>query len=170
MPKAKIPSKMPVIQSEFIRKQPATLSADEVVTKAKNEGFKIDRSLVYKVRSRLIANGKLSRITKTTKAGFVRAHPKLSPKEIVAKARVEGIKFDVGYVYNVRGLDKTAGKNERLQERLATARKAAPVPRPIASSQRAEILLKAVAAELGLARAMEILAGERARVRAVIEG
>jgi hypothetical protein len=35
---------------------------------------------------------------------------------------------------------------------------------------KAENVLKAVAAELGLGRAMEILAGERARVRAVIEG
>ena len=42
--------------------------------------------------------------------------------------------------------------------------------RPIATTPKAEDLLKALGAEIGLGRAMEILAGERARVRAVIGG
>jgi hypothetical protein len=39
-----------------------------------------------------------------------------------------------------------------------------------ATTSSAEDLLRAVAAELGLGRAVEILEGERARVRAVLEG
>jgi len=172
MPKAKVPSKMPVTQSEFIRNQPATLSADQVVAKAKSEGFKIDRNLVYKVRSRLIANGKLSRNTKTSKADFVRAHPNLSPKEIVAKAKAEGIKFGVGYVYNVRGYDKTVGKRQAAATKGASKPVATIGSRSSSTSggAKAENVLKAVAAEIGLGRAIEILAGERAKVRAVIEG
>jgi hypothetical protein len=173
MPKAKVPSKMPVIQSEFIRSQPATLSADEVVAKAKSEGFKIDRNLVYKVRSRLIANGKLSRNTKKSKADFVRAHPNLPPKEIVAKAKAEGVKFGIGYVYNVRGYDKTVGKRKVAAKKGASKSVATNGSRsssPSTLGAKAENVLRAVAAEIGLGRAIEILAGERARVRAVIEG
>jgi hypothetical protein len=49
-----------------------------------------------------------------------------------------------------------------------TARKAASVPRPVRTMSSAEELLKAVAAEVGLGRAMVILASERARLRSVI--
>jgi hypothetical protein len=44
------------------------------------------------------------------------------------------------------------------------------VPRPITSTRSAEDLLKAVAAEIGLGRAIEQLQGERARVRAILRG
>jgi hypothetical protein len=47
----------------------------------------------------------------------------------------------------------------------------ASVKRPsFSASTNEEELLKLVAAEVGLGRAMEILAGERARVRALIMG
>jgi len=178
MPKLKTAKSL--TKSDFVRNQPATMSADEVVTKAKSAGLAIDRNLVYKVRGRLKANGKSKEIstpatapvprrTSTSKADFVRAHSNSSPKEIVAKAKAAGIKFDVGYVYNVRGYDKTAGKKR------ATPKRSASMPigtnggrSPSTVPAKAEDLLKAVAAEIGLGRAMEILAGERARVRAVI--
>jgi hypothetical protein len=177
----KTPSK-----SDFIRQQPATASAAEVVAKAKTAGLKFDASLVYKVRRRTSARGKTksgaaskaSTTTKSTgtkpvktKADFVRAHRNLSPKEVVEQAKVEGIKLDVGYVYNVRGSDKTSRKKKReATRRTTTASNGASVPRPAASRSSAEDLLRAIAAEMGLGRAMEILAGERARVRAVIGG
>jgi hypothetical protein len=93
----------------------------------------------------------------------------LSPKEIVAKAKAAGIKFGVGYVYNVRGYDKTAGKRRATPKRSASMAIATNGGRSasIAQVKTADLLI-AVAAELGLGRAMEILAGERARVRAVI--
>jgi hypothetical protein len=169
--------KNPVSKSDFIRSQPATLSAAEVVAKAKAQGIKLDPVLVYKVRGR--ANAKKSIATKTStapkspapasKAAFVRAHASLSPKEIVAKGKAEGVKFDVGYVYNIRGYDKTTAKRKRSVKARAP-RTGASVPRPVTTASSTETLLKAVAAEIGLGRAMEILAGERARVRAVIGG
>jgi hypothetical protein len=42
------------------------------------------------------------------------------------------------------------------------------VPRPIATASGAEELLKALAAELGLGLAIEILEGDRATVRAAL--
>jgi hypothetical protein len=167
-------------KSDFIRAQPGALSAAEVVAKAKEAGVTIDPALVYKVRGRASARTtkkpkKLSSSTQpaskkpASKADFVRAHRELSPQQIVEKARASSIKLDVGYVYNVRGSDKVAAK-KRGDARVATARSSTNVPRPIITTSRVEDLLKAVAAELGLGSAIEILLGERARVRAVIGG
>jgi hypothetical protein len=179
MPKAKT-AKTPT-KADFIRSQPATLSADDVVTKAKSAGLTIDRNLVYKVRGRLRSNGRSKKASTTTsgiakrpqqsKADFVRANRNLSPKEVAAKAKAAGIKLDVSYVYNVRGYDKSAGKKRATAKKTTSTPIATNGTRSFSSvSTKAEALLKAVAAELGLGRAIEILVGERALVRAVIEG
>jgi hypothetical protein len=93
-------------KSAFIRKQPATLSAAEVVAKAKAAGIKFTTQLVYKVRGGSKAKKAVAKKTTTaksvavvtskspvteSKADFVRAHANLSPKEIVAKAKSEGV-------------------------------------------------------------------------------
>ncbi len=116
----------------------------------------------------------------TSKADFVRQRAHLSPKEIVADAKAAGLKLDAPYVYKVRGYDKaTASKKARASKKSAS--KPAAVTKPSTSktttsngTHRAgttvEDLLRAVAAELGLGRAIEILQGERARVRAVMGG
>jgi hypothetical protein len=105
-----------------------------------------------------------------SKAAWVRAHPNLSPKEVVEKAAAAGIKFGVHYVYNVRRHQKSGAGTKRREARALVDRKGAAVPRPITAASTAESLLKALAAEIGLGQALEILAGERARVRAVIGG
>jgi|HubBroStandDraft_5_1064220.scaffolds.fasta_scaffold300652_1 hypothetical protein len=170
MPRAKTSSKKTTgSKSDFIRAQPANLSAAEVVAKAKAEGIKLDRVLVYKVRIRA-KGGPAAKKTPgpkkggTSKAAFVRGLPASTPaKEVVAKAKALGLSLSVNYVYNIRGAAKTAAKNRRAGTRASVA-----VPRPIAGSSAAEGLLKALAAEVGLGKAIEILSGERARVRAVI--
>jgi hypothetical protein len=58
----------------------------------------------------------------------------------------------------------------RTAARRSTERTAPPVARAIATTTKVEALLKAVAAEIGLGRAIELLEGERARVRAVLRG
>jgi len=164
-----------VNKSAFIRSQPATLSAAEVVAKAKAAGVTVRPGLVYEVRRTAKATKGVTKKTPTatkkaasdstakmSKADFVRARRHLSPNEIVEDARAAGLKFAVQYVYNVRRQDLRAGKEKRGEARGATA--------PSAAASSAENLLKAVAAEIGLGRAVEILAGERARVRAVIRG
>ena len=127
--------------------------------------------------------------TKTpSKSDFIRNQPtSLSAAEVVAKAKAAGIKFSSQLVYNVRGGSKAANGSRKKaakivpsksppkvskakKARTPRARKAPAVPRSVATTPSAENLLRAVAAEVGLGRAVEILQGERARVRAVIGG
>jgi hypothetical protein len=173
-------------KSDFIRKQPTSLSAAAVVAKGKAEGIKFSPQLVYNARNgskakkgnakktppKSAAPTNTSASTKPTrsKADFVRARSHLSPKEIVEDAKAAGIKLDVGYVYNVRGADKAKTKVTKLAASRSTERKAPPVPRPITTTSSAEDLLKALGAEIGLGRAIEILLGERARVSAILRG
>ena len=107
---------------------------------------------------------------KQTKADFVRSvDPRLSAKDVVAKAKAAGIAVTDTYVYNVRGAAKASASK-------AAAKPAAAVKAPVAhaaskagaSTGSVESLLKAVAAEIGLGRAFEILVSERARVQAVL--
>jgi hypothetical protein len=171
MPRAKTPKHIPS-KSDFVRAQPVTMSPVEVVAKAKAEGIKVSRGLVYMVRGRANTTGKAKKPgapaakTATTKAAFVRGLPASTlAKDVVKQAKDAGIKLGVSYVYNVRGAAKVRARKKR-----AAARNGASVPRPIATMSSAENLLKAVAAEIGLGPAIEILASERARVRAVIAG
>jgi hypothetical protein len=102
-----------------------------------------------------------------SKADFVRARAHLSPKEIVEDAKAQGIKFEAGYVYNVRGADQAAAKRKPAKAtapatkpsatvkpttKSAILTKAVPVPRPITNGSSAEDFLRAVAAEIGLGR------------------
>jgi len=123
-----------------------------------------------------------------SKADFVRARGHLSPKEIVEDAKAAGVELGVTYVYNVRGQDKAvASKKARASKTSAATTASTKSPpsksipalnetpgstgsRPSGSASSVEDLLRAVAAEIGLGRAMEILAGERARVRAMMGG
>jgi hypothetical protein len=183
-----MPAKKITNKSDFIR-QHASLSTANVISKAKAAGLKVSSSLVYMVRSRAGAK-KASRVKPTvatskapakSKAAFVRARSHLSPKEIVEDAKAEGVKFDVSYVYRVRGYDKSKAKPTKATAlatkpsatiksttKSATLTKAAPVPRPITTTSSAEMLLTAVAAEVGLGRAIELLQGERARVHSIL--
>ena len=120
-----------------------------------------------------------------SKADFVRERGHLSPREIVEDANAHGLKFDPSYVYKVRGYDKaTASKKAPASKKTPSSKPAVTTPAAPASTSKAtapngthsssgakvEGLLRAVAAELGLGRAIDILQGERARVRAVIGG
>jgi hypothetical protein len=110
---------------------------------------------------------------KLSKSDFIRSQPSMAAKALVAKAKAAGLSIRVNQVYKVRGYDKTTAKTKVTKpeaKRAASPAKSAPAPRPVATRSSVEDLLRAVAAEIGLQRAMEILAGERARVRAVIGG
>jgi hypothetical protein len=172
-------------KSDFIRQQPASMPANEVVAKAKAVGLKFAPQLVYKVRGRaktkkstpkktsaMVATAPMTSATKPpkSKSAFIRNLPSSTPaKEVVEQAKAAGIKLNVGYVYNVRGAAKKAAK----QKRGAAKSPAVGTPTNGGGARRSanvENLLKAVAAEIGLGPATEILAGERARVAAVIGG
>jgi hypothetical protein len=152
------------------------LSAAEVVAKANAAGIKFAPVLVYKVRGRAKAKSSAKKapaivttapnaaVTKPakSKSAFIRSLPSSTPaRDVVKQAKASGIKLNVGYVYNVRGAAKKAKR---------ASRSGASVARPITTPSSAENLLKAVAAEIGLGRAIEVLEGERTRVRAVLRG
>src|SRR5580700_7429528 len=124
MPRAKNTSTKTSNKSDFIRSQPTTLSAAEVVAKAKTAGVKILPGLVYEVRRKAKgpAKGKTKRTTTAkpvlasttrpasstkppkSKAAFVRGLPASTPaKEVVKQAKGLGLSLSVNYVYNIRG-------------------------------------------------------------------
>jgi hypothetical protein len=95
----------------------------------------------------------------------------LPVKEVLARVAARGMKASANNVYRVRRLGARSikvGKDTQGSRRAVPERKGPSVARPIASAASAEDLLRAVAAEVGLGRAMLILAGERARLRALI--
>lgn len=80
------------------------------------------------------------------KSEFVRSLDRAIPAaDVVALAERRGMKVTVGFVYNVRSIANGKTKsNGNKRERAA-------------SVQRAEALLRAAIAQIGLARAREIL-------------
>lgn len=101
-----------------------------------------------------------------SKAQFVRAQSaKLTAREVVDKARAAGITLTATYVYNVRSGSKG---------RSVSAARAGGAPSGNgvvrhATGRSAEHVLRAVAAELGLARAIALLEDERRHVRRLID-
>jgi hypothetical protein len=106
--------------------------------------------------------------TLISKAAFVRSIAATTPaKEVVANAKERGMTLTESYVYNVRGAAKAA-KRKRTGS-LRSALVARPLAAPASGATGAtEDLLRAVGAELGLTRALEVLHAERARVHAVL--
>jgi hypothetical protein len=175
MPTVKPPK---LSKSDFVRQQPSTLTAPEVVKKAKAAGIKLSTQLVYVVRGRASGKGKKSAgpgrsgpstSGKTTsKAAFVRGLPaSTAASEVVRQAKAAGIKLGVSYVYNFRGAAKMAAKKKRA---AAKSPAVSAIVNGGASkvSASAENLLTAVAAEIGLGRAIELLQGERGWVHSIM--
>jgi hypothetical protein len=109
-----------------------------------------------------------------SKAEFVRSFPtSTSPKEIVKKAKAAGIKLGSAYVYNVWTRDKTGtAKKGPTAKTTSSTSKVTNGARSHAAptNPNAESLLRAIAAEVGLGRAIELLQSERARIRSILKG
>jgi hypothetical protein len=91
----------------------------------------------------------------------------MTAKDVVAALKKKGMKTTEGNIYRVRRLgQKKAGRPATSV--TAPAKRRGRPPKASAAPSRAEDLLRAVAAELGLARAIDVLQGERARVRGFI--
>jgi hypothetical protein len=99
---------------------------------------------------------------KLSKAGFVRSLPSDTPaKVVVAKAKAMGLTLSEPYVYNVRATTKRRGGSTSRGATNGTLR---------ASGHATEDLLRAVAAELGLTRAIGVLRAEHERVHRLLGG
>ena len=177
--------------SDSVREQPQAMAA-EVVEKSKAAGSTYDASMAGKVRRRAPKDGhaKTARTARRTstarslrsskpvqsKAEFVRTLPSSTPaKEVVAKAKAAALAITKDYVYSVRSADKQAKKKPAAKSNTPKpAMIAAAVVHGSASapkvSTKAEMLLKAIAAEIGLGDAIAVLQSERARVRELIGG
>lgn len=106
-----------------------------------------------------------------SKAAFVRSLAATTPaKDVVTKAKERGMTLTESYVYNVRGATKAATRKRTgsLRSALVARSVAATAPTSLRSALSTEDLLRAVGAELGLLRAIEVLHAERARVHAVL--
>lgn len=90
-------------------------------------------------------------------ADFIRKTPGPA-KDVVAKAKAAGITFSIAYVYSIRTATKKAATTP-LRATILAAR-----------TDNAEAVLLAVAAEIGLSRALEILNAQRASVVRLITG
>jgi hypothetical protein len=112
---------------------------------------------------------KSKKVPGMSKAAFVRSLAATTPaKEVVSKAKARGMRLTESYVYNVRGAAKAARRKRAGSLRSAVAPRATVVTGT--HRLHSEDLLRAVGAELGLTRAIELLQAERARVHAVLRG
>ncbi len=180
----------------FILSLPTTLPAKEVLAKAKAKGIKTSENNVHRVRrihgrsrqaiakaqASVAAPSAVKPVTPAagpgvalTKSSFVRGFALNTPaKQIVQKAVAAGVDLDVRYVHKVQSRSKpSAAKRPSARPAVAVAASARVSPArssgPATSAPASvEALLRAIAAEIGLGRAVEILQGERATVRAVL--
>jgi hypothetical protein len=162
--------------TKFILSLPKTLPAKEVLAKAKAAGLKTSESNVHRVRRLHGRPAKAPAAVATPaapakaaapkgktlkKSDFVRTLPAATPaKDVVAKAKAAGVKLDLQYVYKIRSRSKPA------RGRRAAAPAAAPRLAAVTDSS-AESLLRALGAEIGLGRAVDLLQAERARVSSI---
>jgi len=104
-------------------------------------------------------------------SNFILSLPRDLPvKEVIAKARANGMKATESNIYRVRRT--FAGPGAKASSSPPSSASAPRRGRPPSvgggGSSRAEDLLRSVAAEIGLGRALEMLTAERARVKALI--
>jgi hypothetical protein len=103
---------------------------------------------------------------KVNKSAFIRSLPRtMTAKEVVAKAKAQGLSISVPLVYIARAAaKKKAGKRGPGRPRKDASSMAK------APASGVEDLLRAAAAEIGLSRAMALLSEQHDAVRKVLGG
>jgi hypothetical protein len=191
-PKVKKPARAAkpraVNKSAFVRGLPAALSAADVVTAAKKEGFKLSTAQVYTIRANARRAGTKSGAKSGAKAGskgeskavksatptaatspsapatknrsaFIRSMPGNMPAgEVVAKAKAAGLTLTAGLVYAVRSSAKNKGTG-------GVAALAGKISSPATGNGALEKQFVSLALDLGLSNAEALLARVRARLR-----
>ena len=99
---------------------------------------------------------------------FILSLPRdLPAKQVMAAAKAKGLKATESNIYRVRRLGTP---KQRPAPSAPTGRGSSPSSRGVGASGGAEQVLRAVAAELGLAHAIELLTAQRAKVRSLLGG
>lgn len=116
---------------------------------------------------------------KVSKAQFIRDCTETSAKEVVRLAKREGLTMSADYVHTVRSTDKRKRKIVKSPGKKTTivysplsgaTSPASFTFQQATPTEQAEKLLRTVAAEIGLRRAIEILTSERAWVATMLKG
>jgi hypothetical protein len=185
-PTAAPSSRLPQSKADFVRSLPSSTPAKKVIAQAKAAGLSVSETYVYALRRsaksgtrKKATKGPARRATKPAsatsskptlplKSEFVRGFSRsTTAKDVVAKAKAAGIKLDIQYVYKLRSRSRSGRK------KVAVAKPAQVISAKTKTNgfhSSTEDLLRAVAAELGLGHALEILQSQRAQVRAVLGG
>ncbi|MBI4914578.1 MAG: hypothetical protein HY825_01910 [Acidobacteria bacterium] len=101
--------------------------------------------------------------TTLTKSDFILEQGEMPAKDIVAKGKTIGLELTEKYVYTIRSV----ARSRKLRDEHRAAAKTGP---NAGASSGAGALPLAVAAEVGLGRAIELLQTERRRVVAMLKG
>jgi hypothetical protein len=112
---------------------------------------------------------------KPNKSAFVRSLPETTPaKDVVELGKAQGMKLTAAYVYSIRTAAKAGARKQAVTgvvpRRGRPARAVVAARLESSAGHRVEELLRAVAAELGLSRAIGLLQSEQQKVRAVLGG
>jgi hypothetical protein len=105
---------------------------------------------------------------KMSKTAFVKSQPlALSAKQVVDKAKEQGMTLTDKYVYTVRSAAKAKAQKQRPK---GAATKPAIVKAVKTGSNSVEDLLRAAASEIGLSKAISLLLEQQNAVRSVLGG
>lgn len=154
-----------VNKSAYVRALPSSMSAKDIVSKAKSEGISLSISQVYTIRTNAKkisgGSGKSARRAARgpragTKSAFVRSLPRtLTAKEVVEQAKAKGMKLSVAQVYNIRS---TASSKPATPRAAVQVTAAAPRSTAVTSVADAEARFRRLIIEIGLQRAKAVLA------------
>jgi hypothetical protein len=105
------------------------------------------------------------------KTAFILSLPMDMPaSDAVQTAKTQGIELTDKYVYNIRATARSAARKKTSVGEATVAGTPKRTLVVAKTKTSAEDLLKAIAAEIGLGRAMTILSEQRAQVTAVLGG
>lgn len=177
-------SKKASSKTAFIKSQPRSMAAIDIVNKAKQAGLTMTSQYVYKVRSEMNKTSKpktsakpgLAKKTatgkargenpmarrKTNLAAFVRGLPRtLTAKDVVAKAIQAGLRLSPDYVWRVRGATNKRSKKAKP----ATARTGARV-----RASSSEATFRRLVLDLGVQRSKQLCGEVEHRLAKLIGG
>jgi len=193
-PVAEAASAPTISKTAFVLAQPPGTKPKQIAEAASAAGIEITAKYVSNILSAAKSAGKKAPAKKTAaktapakavvpakkgrssggnKSEFIRSVPKdVKPAEVVKLAAAKGISITAGLVHTVRSQLKKKGVESlaptaKRPGRPPSAHKS-PAPAPVGGSSDRERQLVALAVDVGLARAVELIEGLRARIGELI--
>lgn len=95
---------------------------------------------------------KSTKLRMGAKTAFVREHPDVPPKDLLALAEKQGIPLTVGYIYNIRASTKAKGGQVAAPGRRARG------AGPVGGGSGLDVQLRTLIIRVGLDRAEQVFA------------